>query len=71
MEGVNIIVSVIVNDFVRDDERTSLVRSSKAIHGETSTVSISFIPREKKLMGTYHPGRQVTLPKSDSNALAR
>lgn len=60
-----------MNDGIRNDERFSFISGSKTIHGETMKVSIGDSGVQALGGYPYHPGKQVTLPKRDSKALAR
>ena len=72
MQSVNIAVGIIVYDFVRDDKRSTSIKSSQAIHGKTKVLLERPASRfQLRRACPYHPGKQVTDPNNDSKALAR
>lgn len=69
VQGIHVTGIVVINDFVGDDQWPTFIDSSKSIHTEAGNVLAEGMTGE--IWKTYHPGKHVTEPNSDSKALAK
>lgn len=70
VQSIYITGRILGDNFVGNNQRSTFVKCSKPVHAETKVILAKSELKDKK-NEAHHPGKQVTDPKRDSNALAK